>query len=99
MLVDPLEGRKGVRKGAKLELAGSAISDGTVFDWSEEILADFNSQSVPVLKRSCISKETNNFNSFRIVMRGSDPSKNILSNSAGPSEFGKCGNKRAPVEE
>lgn len=98
----------------KLELIGDGATNGSSvvlnamgetrveffdFDWSQGIVADFNSQSVPVLQRSCFSEETNELNSFRIVMRGSDPANNILSNSAGPSEYGNCSNKRAPVEE
>lgn len=52
-----------------------------------------------MLKRSCFSAETEELNSFRLVIRGDDPTSNILSNSAGPSELGNCSNKRAPVEE
>ena len=79
-------------------LAGTAVSLSTSFDWTDEVLNDFNIQSVPVLKRSCRSS-AGSLNSFRIVMSGYDKSKNILSNSAGPSETGKCGNTRAPSTE
>lgn len=70
----------------------------TVFDWSDEILAEFHTGSLPVLKRSCYS-EAGDLNSFRIVMRGYDVKSNILSNSAGPSELGTCSNKPAPVND
>ena len=52
-----------------------------------------------MLKRSCFSSE-GYLNSFRIVMSGySGPSSQVLSNSAGPPEKGKCGNERVPKEE
>ena len=77
-------------------LAGTVHSDSTTFDWSEEVMTDFNTQSVPILKRSCFS-QIGDLHSFRIVMRGYDPRTNTLSESAGPSELGSCGNLRAPV--
>ena len=40
------------------ELIGPELSDGTDFDWIELIVSEFNTQSVPVLKRSCISSGT-----------------------------------------
>ena len=83
----------------KLELIGEPIEDSTAFDWTKEILGSFNSQSVPVLKRSCFAADTAEFSSFRIVMSGIDDRSNIISESAGPSEYGKCSNARAPVEE
>ena len=47
------------------------------------------------MKRSCFFDYE--FSSFRLVMRGVDPSSNILSGSVGPSEYGDCKNVRAPV--
>ena len=77
---------------------GTASDQGIAFDWTSEVIREFNSQSVPVLKRSCLS-DTGDLNSFRIVMRGYDLSSNVLSNSAGPSEFGSCANKKSPVQD
>ena len=58
------------------ELVGPAATTGessaTTFDWSAQILNKFNTQSVPVLKRSCYASNAD-LNSFRIVMRGEDP--------------------------
>ena len=82
-------------------LAGNAIGTTgqttTAFDWTDEILQEFHTESVPMLKRSCLSSTTGDLNSFRIVVRGYDPRSNITSDSAGPSELGICGNKPAPV--
>ena len=61
------------------------------------MIEEFNTQSVPVLKRSCIS-DFGELNSFRLVMKGLDERSNILSDSAGPSEKGRCSNKRAPED-
>ena len=80
-------------------LGGNAFKAGqatTAFDWTDEILKEFQTESVPVLKRSCYSRK-GELNSFRIVIRGYDTSSNILSDSAGPSELGTCENKPAPV--
>ena len=77
-------------------LVGTVSDTATDFDWTKEIRREFNTQSVPVLKRSCISP-IGDLNSFRIVMRGYDLSSNVLSNSAGPSESGTCNNVKAPV--
>ena len=77
-------------------LAGAEKDGSTDFDWTDQVLKKYNSESVPVLKRSCLA-ENGDLNSFRIVLKGYDPWSNIVSDTAGPSEFGSCGNKPAPV--
>ena len=52
-----------------------------------------------MLKRSCLSELSGDLNSFRLVMRGKDPSSNLISDSVGPSELGSCSNKRAPFND
>lgn len=79
-------------------LTGMSNPDSVAFDWYEEVLRDFNTDSVPVLKRSCFN-DVGDLNSFRIIMKGYDESSNVMSDSAGPSELGTCENKRAPIEE
>ena len=61
--------RKCLRK--LLNIAGNMATSGTFFDWSEDILEKFPAESVPILKRSCVS-EDDKLHSFRLVMRGYD---------------------------
>ena len=76
----------------------ATVGDSTSFDWSAKIIKDLNTQSAPVHKRSCLAGD-GQLNSFRLVMSGYDLSSNVVSDSAGPSEYGTCGNKAAPVKE
>ena len=68
----------------------------TTFDWTEKVTQEFNTQSVPVIRRSCLSA-SGELNSFRLVMRGYDTESNIVSDSVGPSELGTCNNWYSPV--
>ena len=79
-------------------VAGAKVDGGTEFDWTEQALEKYNSESVPVLKRSCLA-DNGDLNSFRIVLKGYDQWSNIVSDTAGPSEFGNCSNKPAPVQD
>lgn len=75
-------------------IAGSSAPTGsavTVFDWTDEVSTIFNTQSIPVLMRSC-QAANGDLNSFIIVMRGYDSGTNVLSKSAGPNELGTCAN-------
>ena len=78
-------------------IAGKEIAGGTDFDWTDEAVEEFNTETVPVLKRSCFAPD-GELNSFRMVVRGTDDRSNLLTESAGPSEYGDCKNERTPVE-
>ena len=81
------------------QLAGPSGTSGvTVFDWTEEIVEEFNSQSKVLLKRSCLNS-SGDLNSFRLVLLGYETGSNLLTDSAGPSELGTCSNKQAPSQE
>ena len=67
------------------------------FDWTNLITTKFIQESVPVHRRECINESTGQLNSFRLVMKGEDLSKNIITDSVGPSELGDCSNKPAPL--
>ena len=79
-------------------IAGTDVEGSTEFDWTDQALEQYNSESVPVLKRSCLA-DNGDLNSFRIVLKGYDDWSNVVSDSAGPSEFGNCSNKPAPVQD
>ena len=56
-------------------IAGKGVAGSTEFDWTDMITSKFNTQSVPVLKRSCLAAN-GDLNSFRMIILGEDASKN-----------------------
>ena len=48
-------------------IAGAEVAGSTAFDWTDEAVKEFHSQSVPVLKRSCLN-DSGILNSFRMVI-------------------------------
>ena len=77
-------------------IAGTFKQGSETFDWTEEAVKEFHTQSFPTIKRSCLA-DNGDLNSFRMVIRGYDETSNLLSDSAGPSESGTCTNVNAPV--
>ena len=77
-------------------IAGTFKQGSETFDWTEEAVREFHTQSFPVIKRSCMA-DNGDLNSFRMIIRGYDETSNLMSDSAGPSEVGTCSNVDAPV--
>ena len=51
-----------------------------------------------ITKRSCLG-EAGDLNSFRMILRGENEQSSIISDSVGPSEYGKCKNVASPVQD
>ena len=81
-----------------LQIAGNMATSGTFFDWTDHIIEEFPYKSVPLIKRSCISEE-GKLHSFRLVMQGYSWDSNIISDAAGPSEYGDCHNVVSDVQD